>query len=73
MRRRNGLLWRGVCRSNATDRPGAPIRQPLSLQFEVPNDGVLSGANQGSGKGADQCCSADAKKELLGPAHSLGF
>jgi hypothetical protein len=34
---------------------------------------LLSGADQGRGKGADQCCSADAKKEFLGLTHSLGF
>jgi hypothetical protein len=48
-----------------------PIR-PLEGGSRFRTTGSLSGADQGSGKGADQCCSADAKKEFLGLVHSLG-
>ena len=55
----------------------APYRSATHLASEggsrFRTTGSLTGADQGRGKGADQCCSADAKKEFLGQAHSLGF
>ena len=82
MRWRSAVLRRWVCWPNVTGRLGAlPTRHPFGLRRVVRGSErrgpkttwFLSSADQGDGKGADQCCSADAQKEFLAPAHSLGF
>src|SRR5262245_41635772 len=71
-----------VCRPNATGCPGAlPIRpalRPPEGGSRFGTTGSLSVTDQGRGKSADQCCSADAKKEfpaqliVLDPVSGVG-